>query len=82
MKMNQGLAKTKSTSNLGLGPKSRLSAGPETMEKLKKELEAAQQLITSLRGEQVTTTQWMQGFNRPIDSFQQLYELESIVDHC
>ena len=64
MKMNQGLAKTKSTSNLGLGPKSRLGAGPETMEKLKKELEAAQQLITSLRGEQVTTTQWMQGFNR------------------
>ena len=50
-KMNMGLTKTKSTSNLGLGAKSKLSSGSESVEKLRRELEASQHLVTSLRAE-------------------------------
>ena len=50
-KMNMGLTKTKSTSNLGLGAKSKLGSGSESVEKLRRELEASQHLVTSLRAE-------------------------------
>ena len=45
------MTKTKSTSNLGLGAKSKLSFGSESVEKLRRELEASQHLVTSLRAE-------------------------------
>ena len=45
------MTKTKSTSNLGLGAKSKLSSGSESVEKLRRELEASQHLVTSLRAE-------------------------------